>query len=264
MTTSDNSSVPDYLASLRLDQKNFIVLGAGQGMGRQTCHALHQGGARILCVDVDEHRANEIAAEVSGIPWQADCTQRDDIQKLVDVASRRLGPVSGFVDIIGLALWGSLLDMDDASWDRQFDIVLRHAYLMAQIAGRHMRENGGGSMVFIASISGLSGAPNHAAYGAAKAGLMSWVRSIALELGPHGIRANAVAPGTVVTPRRGNAKYSEEQQAEIARTIPLGRRGKTSEIASAALFLSSPLASYISGQTIVVDGGLICRFPVPV
>lgn len=263
MTAIDQSPVPDFASLQRLDGKCFIVLGAGQGMGRQVAHALAQAGARVFCVDMDAQRAQRVAAEVQGIAWVADCTRREEVQTMVDQAVQSMGRVDGFVDIIGLALWGQLLDVDDALWDKQFDVVLRHAFLVAQIAGRRMRDSGGGSMVFIASISGLSGAPGHAPYGAAKAGLMAMVQSLALELGPMGIRANAVAPGSILTPRRAEA-YSDEAKAQAARTIPLGRRGNTSEIAAATLFLASPQASYITGQTLVVDGGVGCRFPLPI
>lgn len=264
MTAADATPVPNYPDLLRLDGKGFIVLGAGQGMGRQASHALKQAGAKVFCVDIDRQRADDIADEVGGIPYAADCTKREEVQKVVDTAHAQLGQINGFVDIIGLALWSGILDADDKLWDDQFDVVLRHAYYVSQIAGRRMRDAGGGAMVFIASVSGLSGAPNHAAYGAAKAGLMAWVKSLALELGPLNIRANAVAPGTIETPRRSTKAYTPEKAAEMARAIPLGRRGKPSEIASAALFLASPLASYISGQTIVVDGGVTTRFPIPI
>jgi NAD(P)-dependent dehydrogenase (short-subunit alcohol dehydrogenase family) len=263
MSSADSSPVPDYPSLLRLDGKGFIVLGAGQGMGRQTAHALAQAGARVFCVDLDEQRAREVAQETGGIAFGADCTRRSDVESLVNAAERHLGTIAGFVDIIGMALWGGVLEVDDAAWDRQFDVVLRHAYLVSQLAGRRLRETGGGTMVFIASISGLSGAPGHAAYGAAKAGLMAWVRSLALELGPLGIRANAVAPGSILTPRRAQA-YSDERNAQVQRAIPLGRRGNPSEIAAAALFLSSPLSSYLCGQTLVVDGGVTARFPLPI
>lgn len=263
MTTSDPTPVPNYSDLARLDGKAFIVLGAGQGMGRQTSHALRQAGAGVFCVDKEKDRAEDVAREVDGMAWAADCTRRDEVERLVEAAVRRYGRLDGFVDIVGIAFFKPALDLDDAQWDSQFDLVLRHAYLVTQVAGRRMRDAGGGSMVFIASVSGIAGAPRHAAYGAAKAGLMSWVRSLAVELGPHGIRVNAVAPGNIATPRIPDSAYSERKLAEIRDAIPLGRRGQTSEIASAALFLSSPMAAYVSGQTLVVDGGVTCRFALP-
>jgi NAD(P)-dependent dehydrogenase (short-subunit alcohol dehydrogenase family) len=263
MTPFDSTPAPDYSNLARLDGKGFLVLGAGQGMGRQASHALRQAGASLFCVDKEKSRADQVATEVGGIAWTADCTQRAQVERLVDEAEKRLGRIDGFVDIIGIAMFKPMLEVDDALWDQQFDLVLRHAYLVSQIAGRRMRDSGGGSMVFIASVSGLAGAPRHAAYGAAKAGLMSWVRSLAVELGEYGIRVNAVAPGNIATPRIPDSAYTESKLKSLKEAIPLGRRGQTSEIASAALFLSSPLASYITGQTLVVDGGVSCRFAMP-
>jgi NAD(P)-dependent dehydrogenase (short-subunit alcohol dehydrogenase family) len=123
-----------------------------------------------------------------------------------------------------------------------------------------MVASGGGTMVFIASVSGLSAAPMHAAYGAAKAGLMAYVQTLAVELAPHGIRANAVAPGTILTPRM-DAIYTDEQRAANTAVIPLGRMGRPADIAGAALFLTSDLSSFVSGRTLVVDGAVDAKFP---
>jgi NAD(P)-dependent dehydrogenase (short-subunit alcohol dehydrogenase family) len=262
MTSADNTQVPDYTNRQRLDGRGYVVVGAGQGMGRQTCHALKQSGARkIVCVDIDDTRAGEIAEEIGiGVPWTGDVTQRSEVQRLVADSVAALGTVAGFVDIVGMARWASVLELDDETWDWEFDICLRHAYLLSQEFGRVMINTGGGTMVFIASVSGLSAAPNHAAYGAAKAGLMAWIQSVAVELGPHQIRANAVAPGTILTPRM-EAIFTDEQRRSNAAVVPLGRQGLPSDIAGAVLFLTSDLSSYISGRTIVVDGGVDAKFP---
>ena len=129
--------------------------------------------------------ASEIAEEVGGVPWSGDATVRADVERLLEHSVGALGQVYGLIDIIGMAEWGFIVDMDDGVWDRQMAINLRHAYLLGQVFGSHMVANGEGSMVFIASASGMDGAPNHAAYGAAKAGLMAWVKSMAVEMGPH-------------------------------------------------------------------------------
>ncbi len=269
MTTADRSEIPDYLDRLRLDGRHYVVAGAGQGMGRQTCHALAQAGAAtVVCADVDEARAVEIAAELDqasgrhvGVAWVGDVTSRAEVRRLVDdsvVAGN--GRIDGLVDIIGMAKWQSILDMEDETFDWEIDICLRHAFLLSQEVARRMLHTGGGAMVFIASVSGLTAAPMHAAYGAAKAALMAWVQSLAVELGPHGIRANAVAPGTVLTPRM-DAAFTDAQRAANAANSPLGRMGATADIAAAALFLISDLAGYVTGRTLVVDGGVDAKFP---
>jgi NAD(P)-dependent dehydrogenase (short-subunit alcohol dehydrogenase family) len=261
MSSIDDQPVPDYLARLRLDG-GYVVVGAGQGMGRQTAHALAQAGAtRIVCVDIDPDRARDIAEEIGvGVPWVGDVTKREEAARLGADAEEALGTIAGFVDIVGIASWAGVLDIDDAAWDSQFDLCIRHAYLLAQELGRRMIASGGGTMVFIASVSGLSAAPMHAAYGAAKAGLMAWVKSLAVELGPQGIRANAVAPGSILTPRM-EAAMDDAGKARSALDSPVGRIGETSDIAGAALFLTSELSGFVSGQTLIVDGAATVKFP---
>src|SRR6202034_2244896 len=259
MTRSADSPVPDYAARLSLADRSFIVLGAGNGMGRQTAHALAAVGARLVCVDQDPDLPEDIAKEVSGTGVALDMTARGNVQAVVDRAVAEHGRVDGLVDIIGIARWVDLLDIDDETWNFKFDICLRHAFLAMQIAGRAMRETGGGSMAFVASISGLRGAPEHAAYGAAKAGLMSLVRSAAVELGRSGLRVNAVAPGGTLTPRVSAALTPERRAAHEA-LLPTGRLNQPADIASALLFLVSDLSANLTGQTLVVDGGVTSRY----
>lgn len=258
--TEDDSSVPDYLGMLRLDGRRVVVAGAGQGMGRQAAHALAQAGAAVVCVDIDHARAERVADEIDGVAWVGDVTERDGAERLAADVATTLGGVDGLVDIIGMARWAPILDVDDENWDWSMSTNLRHAFLLSQTLGRLMVGDGGGTMVFIASVSGLNAAPNHAAYGAAKAGLMGWVQSLAVELGPLGVRANAIAPGTIRTPRI-DAQFSDEQRQANIDNAPVRRMGETSDIAGAALFLTSDLSGYISGRTLVVDGGVDAKFP---
>jgi NAD(P)-dependent dehydrogenase (short-subunit alcohol dehydrogenase family) len=167
------------------------------------------------------------------------------------------------VDIVGMAQYAGLLEgLDDELWQWHQDICLRHVYLALQIGGRRLRDAGGGSMVFVASASGISAAPEHAAYGAAKAGVMALVPSAAVELGPHGIRVNAVAPGVVWTPRV-SGYLGEKGRQRNAENAPLGRVALPADIAAAILFFTSDLSSYVSGQTLSVDGGVGVKFPYP-
>lgn len=260
MTTADNSDVPAYENMLRLDGRGIVVLGAGQGIGRQAAHALSRNGAKVVCVDLEEDRAGEIAEEVGGIAWSGDVTRRDDVRRLGDEAEKELGRIDGLVDIVGIARWAEVLDITDEDWDWAFDMVVRHAYLASQELGRRMVASGGGTMAFVASVSGITGAPMHAAYGAAKASLMAWVRSLAVELGPQGVRANAVAPGAVWTPRIA-AMQGPDGQGRSAENAPLRRVALPADIASALLFLTSDLSSYVNGQTLIVDGGVSAKFP---
>jgi NAD(P)-dependent dehydrogenase (short-subunit alcohol dehydrogenase family) len=262
LTRTDDSEVPDYPGLLRLDGRGFVVIGAGQGIGRQATHALASAGARTFCVDKDEGRAADVAGAGGGTPWSGDATVRAEAERLFADAAAALGRIDGVVDIVGMARYAGLIDIDDESWDWHFDIVLRHAWLAMQLGGRSMREAGGGTMVFVASVSGLTAAPQHAAYGAAKAGLMALVRSGAVELGPHNIRVNAVAPGVVWTPRV-SGYLGEEGRRRNSENAPLRRIALPADIASAILFLASDLSGYVTGQTLVVDGGVGAKFPYP-
>jgi len=262
MTSVDDSPVPSYPDMLRLDGRGFVVVGAGQGIGRQTAHALASAGAKVFCVDVDENLAKEIAGEVGGVGWSGDARDREQAAAAIGAAGQALGRIDGLVDIVGMARYLDALETTDEDWDWTFGMVLRHAFLFSQYAGKAMVADGGGVMVFVASVSGLTSAPRHAAYGAAKAGLMSWVRSLAVELGPKGVRVNAVAPGVVWTPRV-SGYLGEKGREGQSRNAPLGRVAETSDIASAILFLSSDLSGYVNGQTLVVDGGVGAKFPYP-
>lgn len=262
MTRLDDSAVPDYAGMLRLDGRAALVVGAGQGNGRHAAHALASVGARVACVDVEPDLAREIADEVDGLACVADARERADVERVVAETTDAFGRLDAVVDIVGMALWSGVLDVSDEDWDWTFAMVLRHAQLVTQIAGRQIAADGGGTMVFIGSVSGLSSAPNHAAYGAAKAGLMSLVRSAAVELGPAGVRVNAIAPGSILTPRilrmRAERGDAETQGPPVE---PLGHPGEPRDIAGAALFLTSDLSRHVTGHTLVVDGGATVRFP---
>ena len=262
MTSSDDSPVPDYAGLLRLDGKGAVVVGAGQGIGRQTTHALAQAGARVFCIDNQESLAKEIADEVGGIPWSCDARERGEVEDAVAAARRELGRIDCLVDIVGMAKYVALLETSDEDWTWTDGMVLRHAFLFSQAAGKAMVEDGGGAMCFVASVSGITSAPNHAAYGVAKAGLMSLVRSTAVELGPSGVRSNAVAPGMVWTPRISQF-VPEELKKRNEENTPLRRVAIPADIAAAALFLVSDLSSYVNGQTLTVDGGVGVKFPYP-
>jgi NAD(P)-dependent dehydrogenase (short-subunit alcohol dehydrogenase family) len=261
MSRTDDSAVPPYGELVRLDGRGFIVMGAGQGIGRQACHALASVGAKVLCVDKDGLLAADVAGEVGGIHIEADVTERDQVSGVFDRAIREFGGVAGVVDIVGLALRSPLLEFRDSQWNDQFDIVLRHAFLTVQLGG-HVMAGEGGVIVLVASVAGLTAAPDRVAYGAAKAGLISLVRTAAVELGPSRIRVNAVAPGVVLTPRITEF-LGERGRRQNAANVPIGRCADPADIASCILFLASDLSGFVSGQTLVVDGGVGVKDPYP-
>lgn len=264
----DTSEVPDYAGMLRLDGRGVVVAGAGQGIGRQVTHALAQNGAQVLCLDYDADAAEHVASEVGGIPATADVRARSDIEAALRSAREQFGRLDAVVDIVGMAKYVPLLQTSDDDWNWTFDMVLRHAYLLAQVGGAIMQDQDRradgqrGAFAFVASASGQSSAPFHAAYGAAKAGLMSLVRTMSVELGPSGIRANAVAPGFVWTPRIATM-VGEQGRERNVRNTPMRGVAEPRHVASALLFLLSDLAAFVSGQVLSVDGATGVKFPYP-
>jgi NAD(P)-dependent dehydrogenase (short-subunit alcohol dehydrogenase family) len=254
MPTPERSAVADYKNPARLDGCGFVVLGAGQGIGRQSAHALAQSGAKVLCVDREIDLAKAVAEEVRGEPIQADVTTRAGAEAAFDKARALFGDsLAGVVDIVGIADVRKLADIDDAAWDRNFDMVLRHAYLAVQIGSRSMPR--GGTMVFVSSLAASRGVENQVAYGVAKAGLDQLVRSAATELGPRNIRINAVAPGFVRTPRL-LAALNESFWTSLNDYIPLGRAAEPSDIAKAILFFASDMSTCVTGTVLPIDGGV--------
>ncbi len=265
MTRADDTPIADYARMLRLDGRRYVILGAGQGIGRQTCHALAANGAQLVCVDVDKTKAEDVAHECGqgAIGWAGDVSERASVERLfAEVGGWFGGRLDGFVDIVGRAQYADIGELSDELWDWHFAQNLRHAWLAMQAATPLLVANGRGEMTFIASASGITSAPRHPAYGAAKAGLMSLVRTAAVELGPKNIRVNAVAPGVVWTPRI-SGYLGEKGKARNEANAPLRRVAYPSNIASVLLFLTSELASYVTGQVISVDGGVGAKFPFP-
>ncbi len=257
--TIDESPVPDYRAMYRLDDRGFIVAGAGQGMGRQAAHALAALGGRVYCVDMIPERAEDVAKEIGGLAHTADVRESDQVSAVVQGAQAAFGRINGVVDVIGMARWAAIADMPEDDWDWVHGEVLRHAFHLVKSAGRAIAADGGGSMVFVASVDGLSSAPFHAAYGAAKAGLISLVRTAAVELKSQQVRVNVVAPGGVATPRFLQSQGIDDPEQVASGS--LNQIARTSEIARVLAFLSCDLSRHITGQCLAVDAGDLVKSP---
>jgi 3-oxoacyl-[acyl-carrier protein] reductase len=242
-----------------------LVVGGGQGIGRAAALALARAGAAVAVLDSEAERAERVAEEVRAqgvgtLALVADVTQADGAARAVAGARQALGPLDAVVNIVGSASWATLLEMDEATWERDFAVNLKQHWFVARSAARGWIEaERPGALAVVASVSGLFSAPNHGAYGAAKAGLLGFVRTAADEWWPHGIRVNAVVPGSVRTPRiealwESGTVGRPDADAQSRMALP-------DDIAHAALFLVSELARRITGQTLVVDGGTSARFP---
>jgi NAD(P)-dependent dehydrogenase (short-subunit alcohol dehydrogenase family) len=250
----DSEPIPQFASSLQLTGKNFVVLGAGQGIGENTVHALAQGGARVLCVDLDAGRANAVAHATGGIACVADISTRAGVEQIFATARSEFdGRLDGIVDVVGIGVGKTLHTLDDQSWQHQFDMVVGHAFLALQLGTPLLSR--GGSVVLVGSMAGeWPRGGTLLAYASAKAALHHLARSAAQELAPQGIRVNVVAPGLTRTPRLVDANDEAFWQAQAAE-IPLGRTGSPADIANAILFLSSPMAAHITGVVLAVDGG---------
>jgi NAD(P)-dependent dehydrogenase (short-subunit alcohol dehydrogenase family) len=256
------------LLQLGLEGKRALVAGSGPGLGRSCALGLAEAGATVACVDIDGRRASAVVHEIqsragTATALQADLRRSSDAERIVAEVVRELGGLDVVVDVIGEIRWGQMVDLTDEDWNYSFDSVLRQFFNLGRSAARQLVLQGtGGSMVSVSSVSGIASAPFHSPYGAAKAGLMSLTRSLAIELAPAGIRVNNVAPGSVSTPRVA-ARMSEGEESTATKQrsrAPLGRMGEPDEVAKVVVFLASDLASYVSGQTIAVDGAATAQF----
>jgi NAD(P)-dependent dehydrogenase (short-subunit alcohol dehydrogenase family) len=253
------------MIDLGLEGKGALVSGAGflperAGHGRLTSLKLAEAGATVACVDIDAGRAAGIVDEIKAaggqaFPIVADMTDPVQVQRAVNEAAEGLGSIDACVDIIGGARWGKSETISLSDWDWSIQNNLSQVFYLFQAVGRKMIEQRtGGSIVALASADGINAAAMHAPYGAAKAGVISLAKTFAQELGQHGIRVNAVAPGNVGL---GNEDWPEGQWAVNA-VNPLAPP-RTRDIANAVLFLVSSLAERVTGQTLIVDGGAIIR-----
>jgi 3-oxoacyl-[acyl-carrier protein] reductase len=250
-----------------LDGKNALIVGGGgEGIGRAITRRLAAAGAAVAVADVDRDRAEEAAAEVSAagtraVGLTADVRSREDLENLVIGADQGLGGLDVLVTVVGghvaFAPSAPLHETADEDWDLIFDLNLRYVPRVVRPALRVFLAQGrGGTIVSVGSVSGCLASPMAAAYGAAKAGLASLARSVASEYGHQGIRMNIVTCGVIATPVAGAA-----QAGTGFDWIPMRRRGESREVAEATVFLASPLSSYITGQSLVIDGGITVRDP---
>jgi 3-oxoacyl-[acyl-carrier protein] reductase len=245
----------------------LVIGGGGGGIGRAITLALATAGSAVAVADIDRDRADEAAAEVAAagatsVSLAGDVRSRKDTEGFVSRAAEELGGLDILVTVVGGQLAfvpaAPLHEMTDEDWDLTFDLNLRYVVQAVRAALRVFLAQGrGGTIVSVGSIAGFAGSPMQAAYGAAKAGLASLARSVAAEYSRDGIRMNLVTCGPIATP------VARAAQAGTAEWIPMGRPGESREVAEAAVFLASPLASYVTGQSLVIDGGATAVGPFP-
>lgn len=238
----------------------LVVGGGGGGIGTAVCRRLATAGADLIALSAVAEHVDATRAEVEDLGHRAsaqvaDVADFDALRGAIDAGAAEVGPPDLVVNVVGGATpdhWHRLAEFPIESFDHLMTTNLRYAFIACQHVAKSLIERGEpGAIVNISSIASR-GQPLLSAYGAAKAGLDSLTRSMAMEWGRHGIRANTLAPGTINTPRSGR---DPDEVDPLAANIALQRRGRPDDIADVALFLLSDLASYVSGQTIDVDGG---------
>lgn len=245
---------------LGLEGKRIMVLGGGFGMGESTVRMLAGQGAHIAVVDLLPDRAQSVAngaARDFGVETAAfdvDVLDDDAVVAMIARVEDQFGALDGMATVIGMAKWTSLMDMTTEDWDLDHRRNLRYFFVTArEVARRIIARGAQGSIVCVASVDGLTSSANHASYGAAKAGLVNLVRSMAAEWSSQGVRVNAVAPGGIATPRF--PVTDPEFEAKRFSGLPMRKRGVTDDIAKGITFFLSDMAAYVTGQTLAVDGG---------
>jgi NAD(P)-dependent dehydrogenase (short-subunit alcohol dehydrogenase family) len=246
-----------------------VVTGAGHGIGRASAVRFASEGANVAVIDVRGAEAQQVADEITLAGFTARSYHADvaDPDQVADVVARIAADFGG-IDVLhshaGRLRAGTVGETDLEEWNRTMSVNVTSMFLMVRAVVPLMRARSGGAIVTTGSISGLFGEPALAVYTASKAAVVNLTRSLAIDYARTGIRVNCVCPGWVDTgfnnPQFEHDGLTEEEIAElIDRTVPMGRQGLPEEMAAAAAFLASDDASYITGQTLVVDGGLLCH-----
>ena len=255
------------LTDFDLSGQRALVTGAGRGIGKGIALALAEAGADVGVTALGQANAARVADEVrklgrKGFGWAADGTRVEPMQQLAEQALNELGGLDILVNCIGDAIRGSVSAGTDGSpktlseqdWHTVIDINLTQAFVGCHVFGPHFLRQQSGSVINVSSFAAIRPGAQMSAYAAAKAGLTRFTESLALEWAPH-VRVNAIAPGTFTDVEQLSPEEWQRRQQQGAAGVPLGRFGQPREVGLLAIYLSSAAASYITGQTIAIDGG---------
>jgi NAD(P)-dependent dehydrogenase (short-subunit alcohol dehydrogenase family) len=243
-------------------RRRALVTGASYGIGAAIAAALAEDGCDVAITDLkaDDLAATAAAIEKAGtraMPLSLDVTDQASVEAGFAHAVEALGGLDVLVNNAGIPMTRSAVEISRAEWDAALAVNLTGAFFMCQQMGRHLMASARpGCIVSLASTHGTVGFPNVVGYGVAKAGISHMTRILAIEWAPHGIRVNAIAPGTTQTPSRAPVLADPARRETMLKRIPLGRFGNAVEMAAAVRYLVSPEASYITGQILLLDGGL--------
>jgi len=251
-----------------LIDKVAVITGSGRGIGKGIALGFANLGADVVIVERDKETAEATASEIrnkgrKGLVVLSDVRENDKVKDVVGKSMDEFGHVDILVNNAGGMFRADISEISEGGWDAIIRANLKTTFLCSKAVSTVMVEKKTpGSIINIASVNALSGSPGSAAYGAAKAGIINLTQSLAMELAPYHIRVNAIAPGVIDTP--GTTQWmTPEREKEIIKSVPLSRRGNPEDVAGAAIYLASDYADYVTGQTLVVDGGIMATSRVP-
>jgi 2-keto-3-deoxy-L-fuconate dehydrogenase len=253
------------LHTISLAGKHAIVTGAGSGIGQAIARAFSEAGARVVVADISEEAAHQTARELGNNSFavQVDVSSEESVQKLVDTSLSELGRIDILCNNAGIGSYTNVADESLENWERVFAVNARGVFLCCKYTIPHMISQGGGTIVNIASVAGLIGLNNRAAYCASKGAVVTLTKQIAVSYVKDGIRCNCICPGTVDSPWIGRileqADDPELERQNLIARQPLGRLGRPDEIARAALYVASDAAEFMTGSSLVIDGGILAQ-----
>ncbi len=249
----------------RLEDKVAIITGGGSGIGAATARLFGSEGCRVTVVDIRRDAADATTQAIcesggTATTVQADVTQANDVQAMIDATLQAYGRLDILFNNAGIGVQGDVVDMPEEVWDQVIDLNLTGVFLGCKYAIPKMIEQGGGSIINTASIMGLVGGSLSAVYPATKGGVVLLTRNAALDYAKYNIRVNCICPGHIETPLLQRLFANEpDKREELLRNYPIGRLGQPREIAEGTLFLASDEASFVTGTTLVIDGGYTAR-----
>ncbi|MDB5955383.1 SDR family oxidoreductase [Ramlibacter sp.] len=243
-----------------------IVTGAAQGIGEACARRFAREGARVVLADIDDVQGQALADELQGLYVHCDVGDKAQVDALVARTMQAHGRIDVLVNNAGIFKASDFLEISEADFDAVLRVNLKGSFLVGQAAAREMAKAGGGVIVNMSSVNGVLTIPTIASYNVSKGGINQLTRVMALALAPHGIRVNAVAPGTIATELAAKSVLtSEEAKARIMSRTPMKRLGEPAEVADVVAWLASDAASYVTGEIVVVDGGrMTLNYTVPV
>jgi dihydroanticapsin dehydrogenase len=250
---------------MQLAGKSAVITGAATGIGRATALLFAREGAAVVVGDINEGGARLTVADIEasgGKAWffPCDVTRAEDVQAFLGNAARAMGGIDIIVNNAGAQRSGRVTEFSAEDWDLLMDINPRSCFLGAKYGVPYLVERGGGVIINVASLAGLKGGPGMTAYSASKGAIIAFTKALAAELAPANIRVNAMCPGWIDTPFNQPAidfmGGRDVQDRVVEQIVPLGRQGVPEEIATGMLFLASDASSYMTGQSLVIDGGV--------